>query len=184
MKPFHCHLLLALAAIFGLLSVPTNASTVFWGSAFNDNLFDSNGQPLDSTYSFEIGSFGSFVPTYQNVDQWTANWKVIDRAFDPDANGWNTTDQFFVGTVGMTTSGTSDSPDANPSDVFAQGETIYLWAYNSKIIVPSSEWALVAALETRTHSATRNGLSCPASKIRPRNGKISRSLSYSHLILT
>lgn len=120
------------------------ASTVFWGSNFNDNLFDSSGNTLDSTYSFEIGTFtGGFTPTYQNVDQWQANWHVIDRAYDPDANGWNSTDQFFVGTVDFNVGGGSDSPDANPVDVFAQGDTVYLWTYNSKSIVPGSEWALV-----------------------------------------
>jgi hypothetical protein len=120
------------------------ASTVFWGSVFNDNLFDSAGNTLDATYSFEIGTFtGGFTPTYQNVDQWEANWHVIDRAFDPDSNGWNSIDQFFVGTVGFNTDGTSDSPDANPADVFSQGNVVYLWTYNSKSIVPGSEWALV-----------------------------------------
>ena len=120
------------------------ASTVFWGSNFNDNLFDSSGNALDSTYSFEIGAFtGGFTPTYQNVDQWQANWHVIDRAYDPDANGWNSTDQFFVGTVDFNTDGTSNSPDASPGDVFAQGGVVYLWAFNSKSIVPGSEWALV-----------------------------------------
>ena len=102
------------------------AGTIFWGSAFNDQLFDSNGVPLDESFSFEIGSFGSFVPTYQNVDLWGANWKVFDRAYDPDANGWKAEDQFFVGTVNYNTLGNSDSPDANPTDVFAQGETAYL----------------------------------------------------------
>lgn len=121
----------------------SQASTVFWGSNFNDNLFDSTGTALDTTYSFEIGTFGSFTPTYQNVDQWASNWHVIDRAYDPDANGWNAAQQFFVGTVGFNTDGTSDSPDANPADVFAQNDVVYLWAYNSKSIVPSSEWSLV-----------------------------------------
>lgn len=119
------------------------ASTVFWSSAFNDNLFDSNGNALDATYSFEIGTFGTFVPTYQNVDQWAANWHVIDRAYDPDFNGWNSTEQFFGGTVDFDMSGQSSSPDANPSDVFSEGDIVYLWAYNSKSIVPSSEWALL-----------------------------------------
>ncbi|WP_395738818.1 PEP-CTERM sorting domain-containing protein [Prosthecobacter sp.] len=119
------------------------ASTVFWGSTFQDNLFDSAGNALDPTYSFEIGTFGAFTPTYQNVDQWQANWHVIDRAFDPDSNGWNSTDQFFAGTVGFNPDGTSDSPDANPVDAFTQGDVVYLWVYNSKSIVPGSEWALV-----------------------------------------
>lgn len=122
----------------------TQASTVFWGSAFNDNLFDSAGNTLDSTYSFEIGTFGSFVPTYQNVDQWAANWHVIDRAFDPDSNGWNSTDQFFVGTVDLLADNSSNSPDADPAYQFSKDDIAYLWAYNSKDIVPTSEWALLS----------------------------------------
>lgn len=136
-------LLAVIAAAICSMTFQARASTIFWGSEFNDLLFDSNGVALDTSYSFEIGSFGAFVPTYQNVDLWTANWKVFDRAFDPDANGWNAADQFFVGTVDHNALGGSDSPDANPADVFAQGEVAYLWVYNSKDIVPTSEWALV-----------------------------------------
>lgn len=143
MKLRLCHPAAFIVALSLWLNASANASTVFWGSNFNDNLFDSTGAPLDTTYSFEIGSFGSFTPTYQNVDQWVANWKVFDRAFDPDANGWNAVDQFFVATVDHTLSGGSSSLDANPSDVFTQGETAYLWVYNSKTILPTSEWALV-----------------------------------------
>jgi len=120
------------------------ASTVFWGSNFNDDLFDSSGNALDATFTFEIGTFtGGFTPTYQNVDQWQANWHVIDLAFDPDANGWNSTEQFFGGTVDFHLDGTSESTRYTSPDVFTQGDTVYLWAFNSKVIVPSSEWALV-----------------------------------------
>lgn len=128
-----------------------SASTIFWGSEFNAVLLDSQepsspGDPLttlDVTFSFEVGTFGGFIPTASNLDQWVANWKVLDRAFLDDANGWNVPDQFFTGTVEHNTSGNSESPDANPLDVFTQGEKIYFWAYNSKDIVPGSEWALV-----------------------------------------
>lgn len=127
------------------------ASTVFWGSSFNDSLYDSSGNALDSTYSFEIGTFGSFVPTYANVDQWQSNWHVIDYAYSPDSNGWNSPEQFFVGTVGFDTDGTSHSHQDidnnytyNSSYSFNAGEIVYLWAFNSKDIAPSSEWALVA----------------------------------------
>ena len=128
----------------------TQASTVFWGSNFNDNLFNSAGVALDGTYSFELGTFGSFTPTYQNVDQWQANWQVIDYANTSDSN-WDSTDQFFAGTVDFDTSGNSHShidsitgiPQFNSSDVFTQGEVVYLWTFNSKDIVPGSEWSLV-----------------------------------------
>lgn len=136
-----------------LLAVPSSrASTIFWGSDFNDLLYDASGQPLDGSFSFEIGSFANgFVPTTDNINDWAANWKVFDRAFDPtpndpddgDPEGWNTADQFFVGTVEHTSSGGSSSPDANPSSVFVQGEIVYLWVYNTKDRNTDTEWALV-----------------------------------------
>lgn len=129
-------------AIF-LLQGSGRASTIFWDSAFNDRLFDSQGNSLDDSFSFELGSFGGFVPTFENMHQWAANWKVFDRAFAPDAEGWNSVDQFFTGTVVHDSLGHSSSPDAIPTDVFAQGETAYLWVFNSKAIQPSSEWALL-----------------------------------------
>jgi hypothetical protein len=124
------------------------ASTVYWNSSFGDNLFDSSGNALDATYSFEVGTFtGGFTPTYQNVDQWQANWHVLDRAYDPDANGWNPepipVGQYFLGGFDFNLDGSSNSPDASPADIFTMGDTVYLWAYNSKSIVPGSEWALV-----------------------------------------
>lgn len=149
LKPF-----LALSLALAWMCGTAGAGTIFWGSPFPAGpplLLDSNGQPLDGNYSFEIGSFGAFVPTYQNIELWVANWKVFDRAYDPtpadafdgDPEGWNTEFGFFAGTVNHNASSGSDSPDANPLDVFAEGEKVYLWAYNSKTIVPSSEWALV-----------------------------------------
>lgn len=151
MKYFSLNALRTGFLVLAMMCTSAQSSTIFWGSQFQDDLYDSNGQPLNGSYSFEIGTFGAFVPTYQNISQWAANWKVIDRAFDPtpldpndgDPEGWNVIDQFFVGTVGHDTSGFSDSPDANPTDVFAENEKVYLWAYNSKDIVPSSEWALI-----------------------------------------
>lgn len=142
-KPPYLTRLLCLALAL-LWTHGSQASTVFWYSNFNDNLFDSSGNPLDATYTFELGTFtGGFTPTYQNVDQWQANWQVIDLAYDPDSNGWNSTEQFFGGTVDFHTDGTSESTRYTSTDVFTQGFVVYLWAFNSKSIVPGSEWALV-----------------------------------------
>jgi len=136
---------LALVVMLGwTLAQTARGSTVFWGSSFNDLLFTSTGQALDESFIFEVGTFTSgFLPTIHNSDQWDANWKVLDRAVHPDSEGWNVAEQFFVGTVEHQPDGTSDSLAANPADVFLMGETVYLWVYNSKAIVPGSEWALV-----------------------------------------
>lgn len=136
-------------------------------------LLDSSGTPLDASYSFEIGSFGLidpldplggyFVPTMANIVDWQANWKVFDRSYDPtpgdpgdgDPFGWNP-GVFFLGEAVLNALGGSDSdarsfdypfdpfvPAVDPTDVFGDGEVAYLWAYNSKSIVPGTEWALV-----------------------------------------
>jgi|JI6StandDraft_1071083.scaffolds.fasta_scaffold00569_12 hypothetical protein len=150
-RPTFTSCLALFVAMAWMMSGSARASTVFWGSPFNSVLLTSNAQPLDGSFSFEMGTFGSFVPTFQNVDLWSSNWKIIDRAFDPtpadpndgDPEGWNVVDQFFVGTVVHDSLGHSDSPYAGPTDVFAQGEKVYLWVFNDKANIPGTEWALV-----------------------------------------
>ncbi len=156
------------------------ASTVFWGSSFGDNLYDSTGAQLGSTYSFELGTFGGFTPTYQNVDQWQANWHLIDYANTADSN-WDSTNQFFAGTVDFDTSGNSHShsdpstgiPQYNSSDVFTQGEVVYLWAFNSKVIVPGSEWALVTDGSTAGNTGDRWIIPDPADTMGSYNWSLS-----------
>lgn len=103
---------------------------------------------MDSSFIFELGTFGFFIPTESNIDQWAANWKILDRAtleivVDPDT-GYEA--RFFT-TGGVTFdaggNGISESDFADPAVSFTQGEQIFLWAYNSKDIVVGSEWALV-----------------------------------------
>lgn len=154
MKPFLIHRLLLTCAAWSILVLPMSspASTIVWSSDFQDLLFDSNGQELDGNFSFEIGSFANgFVPTSSNFNDWAANWKVFDRAYDPtpsdpndgDPEGWEPLLQFYVGTAEHTATGGSASPDADPLSVFAQGEVAYLWVYNTKNREVGTEWALV-----------------------------------------
>jgi hypothetical protein len=135
-----------------LLSSPSMASTINWSSEVNSILVTSTNVELGTSFSFEIGTFSpGFIPTFHNTNQWEANWMVFDRAFDPtpeneldgDPEGWNTIDNFFVGASEHLVTGTSDSLHTTPGAVFNQGTVAYLWVYNSKSIVPSSEWALV-----------------------------------------
>jgi hypothetical protein len=147
--PYKMLLTVAVLWLAGL----SHASTIFWSSSFTNNiLLTSTGQPLDGSFSFEIGYFANgFDPTLEQAGLWQANWKVFDRAYDPtpldpndgDPEGWNEPLQFFVGTVEHTLTGGSSSPDANPTDVFNQGDVAYLWVYNTKNFDSTTEWALV-----------------------------------------
>ncbi len=143
---------LALIALTAGVAMPHSAqgAGITWGSIFEDTLLNSTAsvdnpnpigdQQLDATFSFEIGTFGGFIPTYANINEWAANWKVFDNA---GAAGWDVDTQFFGGFDELDASGNSTSPFADPATVFTQGEHIYLWVYNSKDIVPTSEWALI-----------------------------------------
>lgn len=137
--------LVILSALFCALTGIAESRPIAWGSGFHDLLFDANGSALSTAFSFEVGTFDpGFAPTPLNVHQWAANWQVFDRSFDPDANGWNAVEQFFTGFATHQADGTSDSPDALPTDVFVQGTQVYLWAYDTKTVDVTSQWALVS----------------------------------------
>jgi hypothetical protein len=121
-----------------------SAATIYWGSSTNDLLFDSAGNPLDDSFTFELGTFGSFLPDASNVDQWLSNWKILDRLIAPAASGWNSDQSFFSGSLAIQADGTSSRGiDLGTTFVFSQGEQAYIWVYNSLAILPGSEWALV-----------------------------------------
>ncbi len=124
-------------------ATPVAAATIFWGSAVNDFLYDSYGNPLTDGFSFELGTFGAtFVPTQDNMDLWLANWKVLDRIDAPAASGWDPGSGFFSSTVSLLYDGTSSNP-AVGSDVFVPGEQAFIWAFNRQTLALDSEWALI-----------------------------------------
>jgi hypothetical protein len=133
--------LLAILAGFGNLG-SLSASTLFWGSKFDDTLVNSSGLSLDASYSFEIGTFvDGFTPTASNTDLWAVNWLVFDTADATD--GWNSADQFIDHSVDHSSSSGSTSPTATPGAIFTQGAPAYLWAFNSKDLGTLPEWALL-----------------------------------------
>ena len=131
-------------ALFFVSVESGQAATITWGSQFNDVLLNSDGQNLDATFSFEIGTFEALIPTASNMGEWAAAWKVFDRAYQDDANGWNWVERFFTGNAIHQADGSSSSVHAQSGQVFQAGEVVYLWVYNSKNIESGTEWALVS----------------------------------------
>lgn len=146
---------LSLVAAMAWLSagpVTVSASTIFWGSLFNDALYDSNGSPLDSDFTFEVGTFdttGGWAPTVENMSEWAGRWMLFDRAIV--GSGWNAVDQVVEGTVDHTITGGSSAPEANATAVFPEGAQAYLWVYDSQDFVQGSEWALLADFNKATN---------------------------------
>lgn len=122
------------------------ASTVFWGTFNNDTLYDSTGADLGVGFTFEIGTFTTgFTPTVANMSQWAANWMIFDAAMNGD--GWTPGAHFVNTSADHNALAGSNSPDANPLDVFGQGTPAYLWVFNNKAGDNSSEWALLADVD-------------------------------------
>ncbi|MFN0077632.1 MAG: PEP-CTERM sorting domain-containing protein [Prosthecobacter sp.] len=122
-----------------------SARTINWGSAVSSSLYDSTGAALDDSYSFELGTFGSFVPTEFNMTDWLTNWKAFDRATAPAANGWNSGVGYFTSSATLLTDGTSSEVGtwSLPSHLFAANEQGFIWAYNTQTLAPfTTEWAL------------------------------------------
>lgn len=127
------------AAVVALSSVGlAHSQTIEWGSEVFSNFQQSNGDPLDSSFVFELGAFdNAFSPTPANANDWFANWQVFDVAdFNPITN-------YFTSTVDMNPTGGSTSPDGNPSFDF-QGLQAYMWIRNEDIPSPTAEWFLAA----------------------------------------
>jgi hypothetical protein len=128
-------LLLTLAAL--LMSPFAKGSGVGWGNSPFDPrfLYDSTGGLLDDSFVFELGTFGSFVPTGSNIDQWQVNWKLLDLAEAPSTSGWNSGAQYFTSSFTFETTGTVSG--LSGSSIFTTGEQAYLWVQSG------DEWALV-----------------------------------------
>lgn len=127
-------------AMLALCTAQISAATINWGNAFGDLLVDSNGDPLDGSYTFQLGAFDtSFTPTDLNRDQWFANWRVFDQA------SFNPTFGYFTGTAQLQSGGTSNSTIAgveNPSFNFANLNA-YIFIFNQEsIVVGETEWFL------------------------------------------
>lgn len=134
-------------------AISTKGSTIYWGTFYNDVLLNSAGAPLDAGYTFEIGTFdltGGWAPTTSNFSEWEGRWMVFDAA--TEGAGWTSGDHFVNTSVDHTLSGGSSSPDAIGTDVFLQGTAAYLWVYNSKQVLPTSEWALLMDTNTATNT--------------------------------
>ena len=111
-----------------LLGSAVQARTIAWGTETDSILIDSNGTTLDADYTFELGTFGTFVPTATNMDQWLTNWKVFDRAVAP--TDYNVEFGWVSNSATLEADMTSSRSDL-PQHTFNVGEQAYIMVYDS-----------------------------------------------------
>ena len=130
---------LAAAAILhaGMIAAMADIK-IEWGTNENDELYDSYGTKLDSTYSWELGTWADgFTPTGDNVEAWKDNWITFDLA--TDANGkFNPSNGIFGNEeLFMLPDGSSSE---YPGQYDFRGKDAYIWGYNSKTYQTGLEW--------------------------------------------
>jgi hypothetical protein len=143
--------ILATLASALLLASSAQASTLTWNTDGDSLLFNVNGGLLDSSFTFELGTFGTtFVPTASNYNDWLTNWKRFDRA-SVSAGGSFNPGNGTVSSIASVLDGAdpadhtdniSSSAYADPTATFAEGERAYIFVYNNLSPTPGTEWAL------------------------------------------
>ena len=135
-----------LTFLFALIAVSAPARTISWRSGIGDDLLNSSGLSLDDSFTFELGAFDAgFTPDATNYGDWSSRWHAFGQAtFEPLlGNGWEPGLQYF--TKDTTVLGGQLSSESPPlaSYAFTAGTQAWLWVYDSKVVAPTSEWALV-----------------------------------------
>lgn len=134
-------LLLVLPLSIVALTHSQAATTVEWGSLIPSTIVDSTGETLDSSFTFQLGTFlNDFTPTAGNIFDWAANWAVFDQADYNEELG------YFTSSAGIIGNGTSDSGFADDDlGLNFVGRQAYIWVFNSPIPGSGTEWFLASA---------------------------------------
>lgn len=146
---FHSRAACLAACLFCAGSAAVQATTINWGTYLNSTsyLFDSSGLALDDGYVFELGTFGTFIPTEANMSDWLANWKVFDRATAPVGNGFDSGSGTVAHAATFETDFTTSNTSLSQAVTFAEGEQAYIWIYEDAVgnpqLTPGYEWALI-----------------------------------------
>ena len=138
MKSIISSLIWALAGTTGV-----HAMTVSWGSELFSEFRDSFGNPLDETFTIQLGFFEnvlgqSFQPDSNNVTQWVQQWKVFDQA------SLNLGLGYFSSEARVNADGTGGSGYADLGVNF-EGQQAWIWIRKGDDPVPGTEWFLASA---------------------------------------
>ena len=125
-QPIHpISLFSRLVALSLWLLLPASAERISWSSLPGQEHVNSLGQPLNSSFQFELGGFAKgFLPSAQNTADWAAHWIPVQRTrFNPRTR-WFTS----VVTVPAT---------ASP---LQPGDPVYVWGFGGS--ESAGEWTL------------------------------------------
>lgn len=127
------------AALLAASAGVASANRINFYSSPGQPAYGSDGRPLDSEMSFELGVFdGGFVPTATNTAQWASHWVPAQRTKFSSNHNWFTSVFDVTG-------------NAAP---FTEGAPAYVWGFNGSeaqgqwILFRSSKWTWPVADDT------------------------------------
>jgi len=126
MRTLFTHLSLVAFLIAGI-SAARAQTTINFTSPLSEIGKDSTGTVLDTSYTFALGSFGSFTPSSSNVGDWASNFTVLG------STTWDTGFTQYSGTGNLT----------NNNSPFTTSNQGFVWGYNTQTIGASTEWILL-----------------------------------------
>ncbi|MBX7211275.1 MAG: PEP-CTERM sorting domain-containing protein [Verrucomicrobiaceae bacterium] len=135
----------ALAALLLAWLPQAHARNINWSSGVGDIFLQADGvTAMDSSFGFELGGFTTgFTPTQANFSLWQSNWIVFDTANTGTAE-WSPGVGYYSST-GMTVAAAGSTVTSSITGAtFTIGQQAYLWAFNTKTIGASTQWAMIA----------------------------------------
>lgn len=139
-----CVALFITVAALGLTLVYGNIDITF-NSTFDALNQQSDGAPMDTTFTFELGSFDpSFTPTADNTDLWMSNWVPVPG----DGSSSASYTQVPLGSLTPNTGASntfsgSVTLDSNTSP-FGTSDQAYIWGFDDRDGSGTGEWILLS----------------------------------------
>lgn len=143
-------------------TVPGRADLITWGGGLGNSFYGPTGSALDSSYWFEIGTFGgTFTPIPTNTSDWAANWQVFDRATTAGVGAspqWDPAIPVLSGAANILLDGrTSKAPLLSllPSDpnyvnidplYDFRGQSAYIWVFSDRQNINNGGWGLYTGM--------------------------------------
>lgn len=138
--------ILVIFALLGSVQTVSHANSIEWGDQVFHNDRTSSGALINSTFKFELGTFGNTDLASTPLSDWRLNWKLLDTT------GYNDTTKHFsdTATINFNMGDTSWSPDAGnfpppaptPVPHLDEGEQVYIWIYNNLNRDATTEWGI------------------------------------------
>jgi hypothetical protein len=134
----------ALALMITMVAMKIHAEVnINFSSSPNAINQQSTGVPLDTSFTFELGTFANnFTPTATNTDEWSANWVVLNDAGGNPASGATTDYRTIAGLFGPYEGFASTTTLVHNDSPFDIGKQAYIWGFNGTG-TGTHEWVLI-----------------------------------------